>query len=143
MRSHPLVLRYPKSVRPWQHVLDPLGGYLLLAESLWERRGLPGAWNFAPPAEGEWTVERIVERLGELMNRSPGWRQHPGPLPHEVAALRLDATLARSTLGWQPRFSLEETMELVAARYAGHAAGRSARKLLDADLDRYLRAVPS
>ena len=141
--NDPLVLRYPDSVRPWQHVLDPLGGYLVLAQALWERPELAGAWNFAPDAEDAWSVERIVRRLGELLGRSGEWIQHPGPLPHEAGSLRLDASKARSLLGWAPQFSLEETLASVAEWYGGYAAGRPARELVEADLDRYDHVVPS
>jgi CDP-glucose 4,6-dehydratase len=132
-----LVLRYPQAVRPWQHVLDPLAGYLLLAQALVARPELAGAWNFAPGSAEPWPVERIVARLGELLGRSPAWRQDAGPLPHEAAALRLDATKARDLLGWTPRFSLEEALELVARWYAAHDAGDDAGALVSADLDRY------
>lgn len=143
IEDEPLVLRYPHSVRPWQHVLDPLAGYLVLAQALWERPELAGAWNFAPGAEDPWTVERIVLRLGELLDRCPEWSQHPDPLPHEAASLRLDASKARSLLGWAPRFSLDETLASVAEWYGGHAAGRSGQELVRADLNRYHRAVRS
>jgi CDP-glucose 4,6-dehydratase len=136
-----LVLRYPGAVRPWQHVLDPLGGYLVLAQALWERRDLAGPWNFAPSIEEAWTVERIVGRLAEILDRPAVWRQHPGPLLHEARSLRLDASKARAELAWVPRFTVEETLASVGEWYAGHAAGRGARELVDADLDRYHRLV--
>jgi CDP-glucose 4,6-dehydratase len=137
----PLVLRYPDSVRPWQHVLDPLAGYLMLAQRLVARPALAGPWNFAPRGEDAWTVRRIVDRLGELLERPGGWTRHEGPLPHEAATLRLDASKARALLGWAPRYSIEETLASVAEWYGGHAAGRPARDLVDADLDRYRRLV--
>jgi CDP-glucose 4,6-dehydratase len=143
LQRRPVVLRYPASLRPWQHVLDPLAGYLLLAESLWEQQELPRAWNFAPPTDDEWTVERVVSRLSELLPASAGWTADGEHVPHEAASLRLDASLARSILHWEPRFSLEETLELVAAWYANHAAGHPARELVDHDIDRYLSAVPA
>ena len=135
--NKPLVLRYPQSVRPWQHVLDALGGYLVLAQALWEGHGLAGAWNFAPEHAEACTVEWIVSRLGELLDWQGTWAEHPGPLPHEAAALQLDASLARNELGWTSRFSLDETLVSVAEWYRGHAAGRSARELVQVDLDQY------
>jgi CDP-glucose 4,6-dehydratase len=139
--DEPLVLRYPDAVRPWQHVLDPLAGYLVLAQHLAERPDLGGAWNFAPGGEDGWTVRRIVARLAELLERPGTWTQHVGPLPHEARSLRLDASKARALLGWAPRFPLDETLALIAEWYAGHAAGRPARDLVDAELDRYHRLV--
>lgn len=139
--GEPLVLRYPESVRPWQHVLDPLAGYLLLAQALWDRRELAGPWNFAPATEEAWTVARVVGRLSELLERDAPLIQHPGPLPHEPQSLRLDASKARSLLGWTPRFSLDATLTSVAKWYSGYAGGRTARGLVEADLDRYDRLV--
>jgi CDP-glucose 4,6-dehydratase len=126
-------------VRPWQHVLDALGGYLVLAQTLWDRRELAGAWNFAPGPDEACTVEQIVGRLGELLEWSGTWAQEPNVGAHEAASLRLDASLAREMLGWRSRFSLDETLVAVADWYRGYAAGRAARELVDADLDRYLR----
>jgi CDP-glucose 4,6-dehydratase len=134
-----LVLRSPGSVRPWQHVLDALGGYLVLAQALWSRRDLAGPWNFAPGDEDVCTVEQIVARLGELLEWSGTWVHDPDPASHEAASLRLDASLARSRLGWRSRFSLDETLVSVADWYRGYADGRSARDLVAVDLDRYLR----
>ncbi len=137
----PLVLRYPDAIRPWQHVLDPLGGYLALAQSLWERPDLTGAWNFAPGQEEGWPVRRIVQRLAELLDRPGAWTQAPGVLPHEAGSLRLDASKARSLLGWAPRFTLDETLAQIAEWYEGFASGTPARELVDAELTRYQHMV--
>jgi CDP-glucose 4,6-dehydratase len=139
LNDETLVLRFPRSVRPWQHVLDALGGYLVLAQALWDRRELAGAWNFAPGSDEACTVEQIVARLGELLEWSGTWLQEPDVDSHEAASLRLDASLARDRLGWRSRFSLDETLVSVADWYRGYAAGRAARELVDIDLDRYLR----
>lgn len=136
-----LVLRYPDAVRPWQHVLDPLGGYLLLAQRLVEQPGLAGPWNFAPPDEDSWPVRRIVERLAELLDRSTDWALHEGPLPHEAGSLRLDSSKARALLGWAPRFTVADTLAAVADWYGGYASGASARDLVDAELAHYGRLV--
>lgn len=142
LAGEPLVLRYPGAVRPWQHVLDPLAGYLVLAQRLCDDPGLAGAWNFAPGGEEGWTVSRIVERLGQLLERPVEWSRHAGPLPHEAGSLRLDASKARALLGWSPRFTVDETLAAVAGWYGAHAAGEPAGALVDAELDRYGRLVP-
>jgi CDP-glucose 4,6-dehydratase len=139
LNNETLVLRSPRAVRPWQHVLDALGGYLVLAQALWSRRELAGAWNFAPDYEDVCTVEQIVTRLGELLEWSGTWVQDPDVISHEAASLRLDASLARDRLGWKSRFALDETLVSVADWYRGYADGRAARELVDVDLDRYLR----
>jgi CDP-glucose 4,6-dehydratase len=134
-----LVLRYPDSVRPWQHVLDPLAGYLVLAQTLWKNPELAGAWNFATDTDDAWTVGRLVGRLMSLLDREASWVQAPGPLPHEARALRLDSTKARTLLGWTPRFSIEDTLASTASWYEGFSDGRPARALVDVDLDTYDR----
>jgi CDP-glucose 4,6-dehydratase len=141
--DEPLVLRYPDAVRPWQHVLDPLAGYLMLAERLAHDPGAAGPWNFAPREDEDWTVRRIVARLAELLDRPGDWTQHAGPLPHEAHSLRLDASKARAGLGWRPRMGMDDTLRSVATWYGGHASGRAARDLADEELDRYARLVPA
>jgi CDP-glucose 4,6-dehydratase len=141
IRDETLVLRYPRAVRPWQHVLDALGGYLVLAQGLWTQPALAGAWNFAPAAEDSLSVEEIVQRLGELLEWSATWAQEQGVILHEASALRLDAAKARLELGWRSRFSLDETLVSVAEWYRGHERGDSARALTQSDLDRYHRLL--
>jgi len=137
--ERPLVLRYPESTRPWQHVLDPLAGYLVLAQHIVADPALAGPWNFAPGGEERWTVRRIGERLADLLERPCAWVAHPGPVPHEAGSLRLDASKTRALLLWAPRFSVDDTLLSVAEWYAGHAAGRPAAELVDAEFDRYQR----
>ncbi len=133
----PLVLRYPDAIRPWQHVLDPLGGYMVLAQHLWQRPDIAGAWNFAPGNEEGWPVRRIVRRLAELLDRPGEWSRQEGPIPHEAGYLRLDASKARALLGWRPRFDIDETLGLIAEWYGGFATGRPAAELVDAEIARY------
>jgi CDP-glucose 4,6-dehydratase len=139
--DRPLVLRYPEAIRPWQHVLDPLAGYLILAQRLWSDPDAAGAWNFAPGDEEGWTVRRIVGRLAELLDRPGDWAAEPGPLPHEAGLLRLDASRARTLLGWRPRFALDETLRLIAAWYGAHASGTPAADLVDAEIARHQAMV--
>jgi CDP-glucose 4,6-dehydratase len=140
--NEPLVLRYPDSVRPWQHVLDPLAGYLVLAQTLWEDPAASGPWNFAADDEVGWTVRRIVERLAHHLGRDIHWTPYEGPQPHEARSLRLDASRARALLGWTPRYGVEETLESVASWYGGYADGRPARDLVDDEFRRYEALAP-
>ena len=101
-----LIIRSPDATRPWQHVLEPLSGYLMLAERLCTGKAeFDGAWNFGPALEDVKAVRWIVERL---CSGVPGasWRVDPAPQPHEAHALTLDSTKARERLGWRPRWEI-------------------------------------
>ncbi len=106
----PLVVRAPTSVRPWQHVLEPLSGYLTLAERLHgEPERYSGAWNFGPSDEGARTVAWIMARL-EQQVPAFRWTSDTGPRPHEAHLLALDSTLARTRLGWRARWDLDTAL---------------------------------
>jgi CDP-glucose 4,6-dehydratase len=114
----PLVVRDPAAVRPWQHVLNPLSGYLLLAERLAGSPDHARAWNFAPPLEHEqrpvgWLVERFGAALGGLQLTAPETRD--GPV--EAARLGLDPTLASAVLGWRERWALDRGVAATAEWY--------------------------
>nr|WP_315207829.1 CDP-glucose 4,6-dehydratase [uncultured Albidiferax sp.] len=106
--QQPVQLRFPGAVRPWQHVLEPLSGYLRLAEALLDGPAAASAWNFGPDARGDATVGQLAQRLAAQWGQGarvdmPDGGQHP----HEAGQLRLDITRARAELGWQPRWSLD------------------------------------
>jgi CDP-glucose 4,6-dehydratase len=127
-RSEPVVLRHPQALRPWQHVLEPLHGYLLLAERLLDDPGsAPGSLNFGP--DGAAPVAEVVERLSTGFGGRPGWRQDEAAqhVP-ETRALRLDATLARETVGWRPVLDLSETLDWTVDWYRGYFEGGNARE---------------
>ncbi|MFL6863200.1 MAG: CDP-glucose 4,6-dehydratase [Allosphingosinicella sp.] len=129
-RGAPLRLRFPQATRPWQHVLDPLAGYLLYLERLAGGGGaLPPALNFGPASGESVTVAALAEALG-----AGGWEADPGPHPPEAAALSLDASLARETLGWRPRLGAAEMIEWTARWYDAFAAGEAAGRLCEAQI---------
>lgn len=106
----PLKIRSPNAVRPWQHVLEPLSGYLALAEKLYESgAGYADSWNFGPSDEDAKPVRWIVEML---CKRAPGarWLELDEPKPHEAGLLKLDSSRARALLGWAPRWNLEAAL---------------------------------
>jgi CDP-glucose 4,6-dehydratase len=109
IKGKPARIRNPNAVRPWQHVLDPLHGYLMLSERLWkEGSRFVGGWNFGPD-EGEGIpVGEVAERLVSLWGGGAKWAAEPGPHPHEARYLKLDCSKARSALGWRPRLSLAQ-----------------------------------
>ena len=100
-----LKIRSPQSTRPWQHVLEPLSGYLLLAQKLYEKHDHAEGWNFGPHDDDARPVQWIVEKLVE-MRPGASWQCDQSLQPHEAHYLKLDSSKARSRLGWQPRWDL-------------------------------------
>lgn len=131
-----LVVRYPESTRPWQHVLDCVQGYLQLAERLAaDREAVARAWNFGPPPEGESSVRRVIELM--LPALPVRVEMSAAAKPHEAARLVLDSTLARRHLGWRPRLDLGQTLTWTADWYAACLRGESARELTLAQIRAY------
>jgi CDP-glucose 4,6-dehydratase len=141
--ARPLV-RFPASVRPWQHVLEPLRGYLLLAERLW--RGDVAAadgWNFGPNHEDARPVSWIADRLAELWGGGARWDRADDEQPHEAACLKLDWSKARASLGWRPAWTLDETLRRTVSWHRAFAAGGDARALTLEQIRGYGTAVPA
>lgn len=109
--GEPVILRYPQAVRPWQHALEPLAGYLLLAHRLYSNGPeFSGAWNFGPNEGDMCSVGDVVTHLSRQWPDAPGMRVEPSEL-HEAGVLRLDSGRARQLLGWRTRWSLRECLE--------------------------------
>ena len=109
--DEPVTLRYPQAVRPWQHALEPLAGYLQLAAALYEYGPeYAGAWNFGPGEADMCSVGEVVELLANRWPRARGLRIEPSEL-HEAGLLRLDSSRARQVLGWKPRWTLEQCLK--------------------------------
>ena len=110
----PLVLRNPNSTRPWQHVLEPLNGYLALAEALVTQGARHAeAWNFGPYEFSDRTVGWIVDRLSELWGLALSKEQDQGPVLHEAGYLKVDSSKARAVLGWAPKLDLDTTLQWI------------------------------
>jgi CDP-glucose 4,6-dehydratase len=106
-----LKIRSPQSIRPWQHVLEPLSGYLMLAEQLYSGGAtFAEAWNFGPADEDARPVRWIVERMAE-MRKDINWQCDQTPQPHEANYLKLDSSKAHKLLGWQPRWCLQTALQ--------------------------------
>ena len=107
----PVRIRHPGAIRPWQHVLEPLSGYLRLAEALVAGRAEAAeAWNFGPAEDDARAVEWIVGELARLWGPGASWERDPGNHVHEAGCLRLDSSKARVSLAWSPRWSLGEAL---------------------------------
>ena len=109
--GEPVVIRSPHAIRPWQHVLEPLSGYLLLAERLYEHGQVDAeGWNFGPRDEDAQPVQWIVERLVKDWGSGASWQADSGEHPHEANFLKLDISKARQRLEWSPSWSLDTAL---------------------------------
>ncbi|HVR06222.1 MAG TPA: CDP-glucose 4,6-dehydratase [Solirubrobacteraceae bacterium] len=131
--GEPVRVRNPNAVRPWQHVLNPLGGYLALARALHceaEAGGgeLAGAWNFGPPAADARTVGWMVQRLAEHWDGALRWESDPNPGPPEAGHLALDSSRAERMLGWCPAWNLEQALRSVVEWHRALWDGADARQ---------------
>lgn len=130
-----LELRFPDAVRPWQHVLEPLSGYIRLAEALLQGDGerFAGSWNFGPDAADDATVGHVARTLMALAGNDAGIEVPArDDAFHEAATLRLDSSRARQELGWAPRWSLDDALERT---IAWHSAWRAGADMCLATLD--------
>lgn len=128
--GHRLQIRRPDATRPWQHVLDPLHGYLLYAQELASGKSLPSSLNFAPDDARQLTVREIADSLTRIFD-IPGWEHVPAPETKEKNALALDASLAHITLGWKPTFSGSDAIASTIEWYKAWALNEDVRTLTD------------
>lgn len=137
LAGRPTPIRNPEAVRPWQHVLNALAGYLVLAQALVEAPTAAGAWNFGPDAADERPVRWVADRLVELWPERVAWTTDDGPHPHEAAYLRLDSTKAHEHLGWRPRWGLERALETIVDWHRALADGGDLRGLTAAQIQAF------
>jgi CDP-glucose 4,6-dehydratase len=110
--KYSVAIRNPKAIRPWQHVLEPLSGYLLLAERLFQRGQMDAeAWNFGPKDEDARPVQWIVEQLCQAWGDTAVWHIQEGLEPHEAHFLKLDISKALQRLNWKPRWSIDTSLQ--------------------------------
>lgn len=138
MASQPVRIRNPAAIRPWQHVLEPLRGYLMLGERLLAGdRTAATAWNFGPDAGDVRPVSWIVSELARRWGPTAAWQRDGGAHPHEAAVLVLDSTKAQTQLGWRPVLGLEEALDWVVEWYKSLAGGGDVRALTLEQIGRY------
>jgi CDP-glucose 4,6-dehydratase len=139
-----LQVRNPKAVRPWQHVLEPLAGYLLLAEHLHDTPAMYSeGWNFGPDEKDAVPVEKVVSTIMRLWGPQASWEADTAKHPHEAHFLKLDSSKARSRLGWAPRLGLQLALEWTIGWYKTQAQGADARQLALAQIERYMELAPA
>ncbi|WP_371033308.1 CDP-glucose 4,6-dehydratase [Methylosinus sp. PW1] len=141
-RGETAQIRFPRAVRPWQHVLEPLAGYLTLAERLWSD-GAPFAesWNFGPDPAGERMVGEIADALCRAYGEGAGWMKSGGDEPHEAHLLKLDSAKARSRLGWRPQWSIFEALEAIVDWESRRRRGEDVATASLAQIDAYERRM--
>jgi len=136
--GNPVQIRNPNAVRPWQHVLEPLSGYLMLAEAL-HTTGPHYAqgWNFGPHDLDAKPVEWIIERLTQTWGEGAAWELDGVPQPHEATYLKLDCSKARAALGWQPRWNIGQTIEKIVEWHKACDEGADMHQMTLAQINTY------
>jgi CDP-glucose 4,6-dehydratase len=137
------VIRYPGAIRPWQHVLEPVAGYLILAQRLHEE-GAPfaEAWNFGPGSDSEKPVQHIADTLSALWSDDAGWTLDQGEFPHEATFLKLDCTKAIEKLGWRPRLALDDALAMTVDWYQAYAAQENLKVFTLEQIEKFSGAQP-
>ncbi len=139
-RGDSVAVRSPHAIRPWQHVLEPLRGYLTLAERLFnEGQPVAQAWNFGPRTEDAREVQWIVEYLARMWGEGARWHLDQGEHPHEAHYLRLDTSKAQQLLQWHSRLSLANALEWVVQWHRDVASGQPARDVTLRQIQEYSR----
>lgn len=136
-----VMLRNPGAVRPWQHVLEPLAGYLLLIEKLWAKpAAYAQAWNFGPQESDARPVSWLVDRMAALWRDGATWKHDNGRHPPESKYLRLDSSKAHKQLGWKPQLGLERALDATVAWYRAYGRSEDVRALVLEQIGSYQNA---
>lgn len=139
--GRPVEIRSPHAIRPWQHVLEPLSGYLAVAEKLFlEGADYSEAWNFGPKDDDAQPVQNIVEQLSACWGEGAQWFLSKGDHPHEAHYLKLDCSKARMKLNWQPVWDLNTTLNKIVGWHKEWLAKRNMREYTLAEIKDYMKA---
>jgi len=134
-------IRRPDAIRPWQHVLNPLRGYLMLVQALWDDPAYATGFNFGPADEDAQPVQHIVDAVSALWPDAIDWRIDSGPHPHEATWLKLDSSRARARLGWTPTWNLDDALRSIVSWYVALREGASMRDVTTAQIREFTAAV--
>lgn len=138
LAGRPCEIRNPCAIRPWQFVLEPLRGYLMLAETLSQDPSrFAAGWNFGPSESDARPVSWIANKLAHAWGNTASWRQDVAAHPHEAHFLKLDASKARVHLNWQPVLPLSQALDWIVEWYRGFQTGADLRRLTCAQIERY------
>ncbi len=136
--ERPAVLRNPNSIRPWQHVLEPLRGYLTLAHRLFiSGANMSEAWNFGPVDYEAQTVECVVDKMAKLWGQGACWEIDSSNQPHEANFLKLDISKAKHRLDWSPKINLDETLMMIVEWEKARLQGSNMRNVTIAQIKNY------
>jgi CDP-glucose 4,6-dehydratase len=141
-QGKPVNIRNPHAIRPWQHVLEPLAGYLQLAQKLYEEgAGYAEGWNFGPAEEDAKPVQWIVEKLTGAWGEGASWVLDGGEHPHEAHYLKLDCSKAKARLDWHPRWHLEDALSAIVEWHRAHRDGKDMRELTLSQISAYNKSI--
>ena len=143
LAGEPARVRNPNSIRPWQHVLNPLSGYLVLAQALFQSPERAAGWNFGPAEQDARPVGWLVERIAELWPAELRWTLDDGPHPHEARYLKLDSSRARQQLGWRPLVGLHEALQSIVEWYQALRDGADMRAVTLGQIEAFSYAADS
>jgi CDP-glucose 4,6-dehydratase len=138
----PVVIRNPGATRPWQHVLEPLSGYLTLAEHLWrDPTAFAEGWNFGPDDGDARPVQWIAERMAALWGNGAGWQLDGAKHPHEANYLKLDISKARNRLEWRPRWDLETSLSRIVSWHQAWLGKQDMRQVCLTQIEEYMSSM--
>ncbi len=137
LKGEPVRVRDPSALRPWQHVLAPLSGYLMLAQALWKSADYADGWNFGPLDDDSRPVSWIVNQICDLWPEPLEWVADEGEHAHEAHQLKLDSSRARRRLGWAPAWDLEHALERVVQWYGALHRGDDVRAVTVSQIEDY------
>ena len=133
-----LLVRHPHAIRPWQHVLEPLCGYLMLAERLWQQPDrFSESWNFGPEESETLPVSTLLECFSKLWGPGVSWQFDESAHPHEAQCLKLDCTKSKVELGWEPRWNLNSALEATVQWYKAHQSHQDVRRVAQEQIRSY------
>jgi CDP-glucose 4,6-dehydratase len=139
--NQPLMIRNPLATRPWQHVLEPLSGYLILAQALYEKGSdFASGWNFGPSDKDNRSVQEVIELLISGWGESAGWVKEGSEQPHEANLLKLDCSKARAQLGWLPKWNLETATQKIVEWQKAYQAKKNMQEVSLAQINQYMSA---